>query len=290
MKSTIENPIAYFEYVLDETIMAKVLFEEIENYNLVSFDFKSPSQVNCVEFYNNELFDTVYTIQDILLPILKLEFNKSKSLLKDDFLKDKPQDVKLLVTYHFNSIQSLVKNRASVISKHSFFLLPLRGLVKFLNERMLSPGMEPFVLNEEGIEFVSSNGQGNSFSKSNTDIILEVLGYMKNQNQRQEVILSEPDFNLLITYTVSLVENGEIPELTNKLNPNLSNSLILFSFWVLHKELYTTTQIRPIFFSFIKNVFKNLEQNEISSIRSQFGSKSRVTKDGFLPHIIKKHL
>ena len=32
------------------------------------------------------------------------------------------------------------------------------------------------------------------------------------------------------------------------------------------------------------------EANEIKSIKSQFGTKSRVKRDNFIPEIIKKHL
>lgn len=114
---------------------------------------------------------------------------------------------------------------------------------------------------------------------------------MKEENEKREKIMPDNEYQLMIQLINELVREEKLPIIKSKLKSlNISNDLLSFSFWVLHKELYTTKKIRPYFIEFLKAVFENFSNVEKQTIKGSFGTKSRVTKDYFLPQIISRHL
>ena len=173
-------------------------------------------------------------------------------------------------------------------------MLPLRGILNYVNTILLVPGMERFELDESKISsFTIDSVEQIPFDltqKTDIEIIHCVFDYMKGLNEQKEKIFSDEDFNLLIEYTTELIEQEKIPVVEKKLQPKISNDLLRFSYWVLHKELYTTKRIKPYFYDFVQVVFLNFKDSHISSIKSQFGTSKRVKKDKFLPEIILNKL
>lgn len=291
MEGIIENPLHFFEYIIDETNINKEIEKQINYYDFASYNIELPGKIQYVE--QNDLGEYKkgeIEVIKILLPQLRKEFHNSKKRMLEIYLQNNSNDNPNFLRYQFNTIQSLIYNSSNIINKYPYLLLPLRGLVRFINDKLLLLDMERYVLNEDGIQYTTILNQETFVSKSNSDIIHDVLSFMNGKNEKQEEILSKEDYNLLIEYTTHLIEKGGLPTFTKQLKPNLTNDVVRFSFWVLHKELYTTTKIRPYFYDFIKLVFENFKDNEISSIRSQFGTKSRVKLDSFLPETIKNYL
>ena len=125
---------------------------------------------------------------------------EAKKQIYSTFLENEPLVNINYLTYQFNTIQSLVTNQQNIINKYPYFLLPLRGVVKFINERLSIPNMDKFVLNEDGIIF-NINEDFSINEKSNEETIYSIFGFMKGKNERKETILNEDDFNLLIKCT-----------------------------------------------------------------------------------------
>ncbi len=291
MNSTIEKPLAFFEFIVNQENILKELETRIKYYDMQSHSIILPYIIKYVEYdeWNNSIAGEL-EVQKILTPVLRGEFEKVKEHLYSAFLSNEPKLNLNFLTYQFNTIQSLVLNNLNIIKIYPYLLLPLRGIVKFINDRLLISDIEKFVLDESKIEFTIDDSF-KTYEKSNEELIHSILGFMKGENERKETILSEEDFNRLIDYTLILVEEERVPEIGKKLNPNLSSKdIIRFSYWVLHNELYTSSSIRLYFYDFIKTVFENFKDNEISSIKSQFGTKGRVYGHDFLPEMISKHL
>lgn len=220
---------------------------------------------------------------------MRLEFEKSKNLLKEKYLQNTLEGNGSFLNLQCKTLQSLISNHSQFLNKYPYFLHPIRGLVKFINDKLLLPNMEQFTLNEYSVDIIPVN-EVLSVEKSDEEVIHSVIGYMKGKNEKQEVILSEDDYQLLLNYTSCLISNKEIPVITRKLKPNMQNGALMFTFWVLHKELYTSTKIREYFYDFLKEVFINLDNSSISSIKKVFGAQSRITKYRFLPAIILNHI
>lgn len=288
MKRTDENPLAFFEYILIEKNIIAELEAQLNHYDFQSYNINLPHVIKYVGYddWNNIIIGEL-EIQKILTPILRREFEKVKGNMRSTFLRnDHSLNLNYLI-YQFNTIQSLITNNLSIINKYPFFLLPLRGIVKFINERLLIPGNDSFVLDENNIVYNFDD----SFEKSNEQLVHSIFDFMSGKNERMEIILSKEDFNNLISYTLHLINEESVPVVHKKLRPHVSSKdIIRFSYWVLHTELYKTSKIRTYFYDFIKDVFENFEDNEITSIKSQFGTKSRVYRHDFIPEIITKYL
>ena len=228
------------------------------------------------------------SVEDVIIPVLRVEFDNSKKLLKETILQNNDEFNKRFLRLQFNTLQALIRNKAEFFITYPSFLLPLRGLVRFINEKLLITGMEQFTLNEDLIKATTEDNE--KYEGNDDQIIDSIISYMKGKNEKRELILSSKDYELLFKYTSDLISQEKVPTIEKQLNPKLNNDVIRFTFWVLHRELYTTKKLRPYFYDFIKEVFLNFKNNEISSIRSQFGTSKRVFKFDFLPEIIIKHL
>jgi hypothetical protein len=291
MNFTQKEPLAFFEYILIENNISKEIDAQLKCYDFQSYRINLPYIIKYVECdeWNNYVAGE-FEIQKILLPILRREFEKSKRQLHSIFLINDSSINLNFLTYQFNTIQSLVSNNLNIIKRYPYILLPLRGIVKFINDRLLFPGNTKFTLAENDIE-ININTSLIEYEKTTEQLVHSIFDFMKGKNERKEIILSEEDFNILIKYTIHLVEKECVPKIHKKLKPNLSSKdLIRFSYWVLHNELYKTSKIRPYFYNFIKEVFESFKKNEIASIKSQFGTKSRVFNHEFIPEIIGNYL
>jgi len=279
--STKENPLLFFEYIASESNIKECIVKYLDLYGVTSYIIDLPNSIHYIE----DNIPNQITIEDFLLPILRIQFEKSKSLIQEKYLSEKINTQNFL-QLQFSTIQSIIYNKANIINQYPFLLLPLRGIIKFINDKLLLPNINEFTLNETGI-IISPIIAKTTFT--NKEIIDEVLGYMLGNNNKQEIILNPKDFELLVQYTTCLIEKEEIPIIKKQLKPNLVNGVILYTFWVLHKELYTTHRIKPCFYDFISAVFENFKNTSISSIKKQFGTV-RFYAHSFLPQIIKKHL
>ncbi len=291
MKSTIEHPLDFFEFILNEENIISEIEKGLINSDFISYTIILPNSVEYIEQDKfGEYKDGIYPIEKILIPILRKEFNNSTELLKKAFLKNDYELNKNFITYQFNIIQSFTYNKFSIINKFPYLIFPLRGIVKYINDRLLTTQENPYVLNENKIEYTSSFEHDIINKKSDIELIHEVFEYMQGKNEKGEQILDQQDYELLFQYITFLIIEENIPKISKKLKPNLNKATLGFSFWVLHNELYTTKRIREYFYDFMKGVFVNFENDSIDYISNQIGTKSRVPHNKFLPKIIKNHL
>lgn len=287
MKSTIDNPIAYFEYLISDVSIKSDLEDLLTYSDYLSYIISLPNEVVFFEFNEeHEIRGVKIGLYETLKPKLDRELENSKRLMLEYYLENAEQRNLNFFKFLFNSIQSLVRN-LEFIKRYPFLLFYYRELVQFINLKIVASYEMNFVLNEDGI---CLNNVSNNNPKSKEGLIYEIFSFMKGKNEKGKNILDEEEFESLIDSIKSLVSDEKLPSEFVQVKPRISNDLIRFSFWVLHHELYTTKEIRPYFLEFIKNTFKNFNESTLKSIKGQFGTKSRVKKDNFIPEIIKKHL
>lgn len=291
MNSSVNKPLDFFEYITKESN-----FIEYTNQILNDSDFVSYQVIDCktvkyteLDFYNNLVGGSLELTQ-IINPRLRKQLEITKELLKQFCTDNEGHKIVNYLRIQFNTIQSIINDNFEFINKYPHLILPLRAIVKFINDVLILPDTTPYFLNEEKVTTEIKDGK--LVEKSTINLIHEIFDYFNGNNEKQEVILEEREFNLLIEHTAYLINEEKVPTIKDKITPNLKNGNILLSYWVLHKNIYTTQKIRPYFYDFIKALFTNFESSEIKSIAKQFGTKTypRVSKFAFLPNIISDYL
>lgn len=127
-------------------------------------------------------------------------------------------------------------------------------------------------------------------SLSPREKVTAIFSYLKGENEKGEKIMADEEYSRLVQMVFHLVEKKEVPPDERPIgNIQITNELLQLTFWVLHKELYTTKEIKGYFIDFLKDKFVAFEKSP-DSLRSRFGRKSKVYPHDFIPIIIKKYL
>lgn len=293
MDSTDENPLAFFEFIVNETNLSNQINNQLY-YSDGATHFVNPETIGYVE--ENEFGEYIkheIAIKDLMIPLLYRKYQQAKNNLNSFCFHNPQSTVENYVRIQFRLIQNIVNSQSELLNNNKYLLLPIRGLVNYINQVLSFSDMSDFELDERSITKGVNKEDDSLFDinqQSDSQVMHSVIDYMCGLNEKREQILNDVDFELLVKYTEELITKEEIPFIERQLKPKLSNGHILISYWTLHKELYTTKRIRPYFYDFIKAVFTSFNENEISSIKSQFGTKVRVYCHDFLPEIIKKSL
>jgi len=296
MNSTELHPLAYFEYIIDSENILEVIKNEFLYSDCISYDLGDSIEIKYVEQNDlGEFIQKSILTKDLLFPKLYREFQKAKNNLYYCCINSTKSTTENYLRIQVNTLQTLINKNSYLINNHSYFMLPLRGILNYINDVLLIPEMERFELDESQISTIEmANVEENSFDstqKSDIEKIHSIFDFMNAKNEQRENILSEEDFQLLLKYTTELVKYERVPVIEKQLEPKISNDLIRFSYWVLHKELYTTTRrIKPYFYDFVKALFLNFKDSNVISIKNQFGTSTRPYKHDYIPDIIRKYI
>lgn len=291
-ESIITYPIRFFESVLkDESNIQGVAKSILYYSDYSSYVFKEHSTIiDCIEI--DDLTDeakkhTIYT-ENLIIDYIKKQYHISRDCIYQFCINKDEVAVKRYLTIQVKAIQLLITKCKVLLAYHPYFLIPLRSLVAYINELLLLPEMDEFKINEDIVEIIPLRSNLD-FDATNSEIIYSVLKYMADKNEKQEIILSQDDFNKLIEYTNYLVDKDEVPEIEIQLEPKITFELLRFTFWVLHKELYSTKRIKPHFYKFVRELFVQSNNYQLSSIKSSFAVQSRISRDDFIPNVITKY-
>lgn len=105
-------------------------------------------------------------------------------------------------------------------------------------------------------------------------IALQHLAFMKGVNAQNEKIMSVEQFNQLIAAVSSLIENELVPAIGNPLPQiKLPNNYIRYTFYLLHKTLYTTKSIKESWINFLHDMFLQFKNNERATTKAKFSEK-----------------
>ena len=298
MESTKQNPLAYFEslIVFDgiNTFLQNFLTDYIEHsgLNLTFVDnIKGIVKYLDYDIEGNNIIELEVNFENKLTNELYYQFNKSKELINEavaEMTKSKEDYINFLLLQE-KQIQYIINNGKKHINLFPELLKPIIGITNYINYKYLNESDKKIVVNTSLLNLEESNIDNNNDSQT----IISILGYLKNYNDKRQKIMSDEQFDLMIEYVKSYVDNNTIPNNITKLDSlNISKNLLRYTFWVLHKKLYTTGSIRQDFILLIKQIFSDFDNWEIVTLKRKFGNKDKVIHNGkhFIPEIIKSEL
>lgn len=288
MESSLHNPFAFFEYFTSTIGFEKCLDDALmyADYNNIKICKKTSSleYIEVNEYGKHEL--KKLSFESLFKSLLIKEVEQSKDLLKEYSIHSSNALVSKYLKIQINSLQQIVNENLILISYNRYVLTTINKLVDFINDVLIIDNSDPFVLNVSHLENIDTITLDSKETSSQT-LIMSIFGYMKGNNEKGVKILSDNDFLKLIEYTTHLIEEESNPKVEEKLRVNLNTDVLSYSYWVLHKNFYTSKKIRDYFYSFLMDTFSNFEKQASTSIKSSFGSKTRVPRLDILPKIIQ---
>jgi len=106
------------------------------------------------------------------------------------------------------------------------------------------------------------------------NIALEHIAFLGGENIQNQKIMKDEDFERLKEYVTILILDEKIPD---DIEPfptlNIGNGYIKYTFYLIHKELYTIKPQKPYFVEFLKITFRQFENAELSTIKAKFAQK-----------------
>ncbi len=298
MESTKNNPLAYFESLIVNNglnyLLQKYLDDFIEHsdYNITSVD-NIKGIVKYLDYdqdgkYINE-FEARF--ENVLGVELFKQYNESKKLIDESVVEmsKSNQDYMNFLLLQEKQIQYIINTGEKQITLFPVLLKPLISITNYINQKYLYDSDKKIILNTPLLDLEELNEE----YSSDMQIITSVLGYLKNDNDKRQKIMSDEQFNLMIEYVNFYVENNTFPQNIKKLDPlKISKELLRFTFWVLHKKLYTTNSIRQEFIQLMKDIFSDFDNWDFNTLKTKFGNREKVTHNAkpFIPEIIKTEL
>jgi len=108
----------------------------------------------------------------------------------------------------------------------------------------------------------------------NKKVAKEILNYLSGRNIQQEKIMSDQDFNKMINYTFHLIETDDIPpEIKRIPQIGVSNELLRYTYYLIHKSLYGTRRIHSTWITFLHSVFGQFSNTKTETTRTKFSKK-----------------
>ncbi len=103
---------------------------------------------------------------------------------------------------------------------------------------------------------------------------LQHLSFMKGVNGQNEKIMTEEQFRSLIAAVNSLIEFDCVPEIQKPLSQiNLPTNYIRYTFYLLHKNLFTTKIIKDCWINFLHDMFSQFQNAERKTTKAKFSEK-----------------
>lgn len=221
------------------------------------------------------------TFEKILKEYIEIEESLTLKSLDEMTLSNDINNDKILDRLE-NEFQKLIDDNYLFYNEYPFIYESLNKIISYVNEFLIPKGKEKLRIDTSRILY-------NQKSDAHK-LVRDIFGYLNSKNEKGDVILNKEDYKYLLDKADYLISEDKAPSIERKINPNISLDTLSFTFWVLHKELFTTKRIRISFLETLRSLFINFENQEFGSIKKQFGSKTRVTDRKILPEIIKNHL
>ncbi len=296
MESTQEQPLRFFERF--------ILFGEVETYlinkiddfvshtseQIINIDYKK-FQVNYSSFPESKnVKKFIYDPKKELETLLSSEVLKSMDFINNSSVKLKEEEFDRLIKYIKLTLNHIVKSGEKNIIKVPELIQPLNRIVHFINNKYLNESRDKVSLDLNRINGMFATEK---VCSNKEVIVISILGYLKGENDKSEKIMSDEEFDLMLGYVKFYISKKKEPNISKKIKKiKISNNLLRFTFWVLHKKLYTTRPIKESFINMMKSIFENFDNTELSTLKSKFGNKDKVTYQGvsFIPETIKLEL
>jgi len=104
----------------------------------------------------------------------------------------------------------------------------------------------------------------------------EHLGYLTTSTPKGEIIMTNEQYAQLKNYLSLLIINEELPFIEYPFAKlDVSNQTIVYSFYLLHKELFGTKRIKNFIIDFMPKAFSQLQGSTTSTLKTKFSVKPK---------------
>ncbi len=284
------NCLAYFDALLDSTydIQKDAFISEYQpQYNVVSYNVEAGT----ISYWDFVLDEATGEQSEVIKEVnfrqqfrnkLITELNQTKLCIdtKVISLVSNSNSTLLYVEHLLLRINNLKNSARRKYSEQVMVLMCITELEDFIKRKFL-PQDDYSTFEDEPL------------LQNDNESLEAILGYLKGNNEQRIRIMSEAEYDIMVQNIKQFIETGVVPEYIPKLAKiNISNRLLSFTLWVLHRKIIPTRNINADYLRMIKTMFSNFDDQEFSTFKKQFGSKYRVTYGGrnFIPAIIKNEL
>lgn len=100
------------------------------------------------------------------------------------------------------------------------------------------------------------------------------IAYLSGYNRKNEKIMSDEDFAKLVSSIYSLIDTGITPQNLQPIpQTGTTNEFLRYTFYLIHKELYSTRPIRPEWIDLLHAIFIQFKDVERETTRKKFSTK-----------------
>jgi hypothetical protein len=100
------------------------------------------------------------------------------------------------------------------------------------------------------------------------------IAFLSGYNRKNEKIMSDDDYARLTTYICSLIDAGTVPPNIQPIpQMGVASEYLRYTFYLIHRELYTTHPIRPEWIDLLHTVFTQFKDVETETTRKKFSTK-----------------
>ncbi len=292
-------PLQYFEEIIENNAIYKL------KQNFINQNTEFLSNIEKIEpdkgiiiywdsYYNTDTKEPfsghfTLTFENKLSYILYSEFSNAKKLI-DKYVLENPTDYLPFLYLQEKTLQYIINRGKQTIIDYPLLLKPLLGIQRYINEKYLIDQERKIQLDTKNIE---EHIESSPSIYEDSNEIESTLKYLKGNNDKGQLIMSEENYKKMINYVTYFNENQALPENIEKIpHINISQNLLQFTFWVLHKRLYTTSEIKDEFIHLMKAMFSDFDNWAFSPLKTKFGSREKVTVNGikFIPDFIKEEV
>lgn len=109
------------------------------------------------------------------------------------------------------------------------------------------------------------------------EIATKYLHFFSGYNYNGYKIMTKGNYELLLQYVAAFLKDEVVPaDMKPLAQLDISNEYIRYTFYLIHKELYGTRQIRMSMIQFIHAVFSQFAGTEITTTKTKFSVKPKL--------------
>lgn len=282
MESNINHPLAFFESFLTEDNIERELKsfyrEAIENERVEHIDHVKREVLVPSQDENGNYALQSILFADTIKRKLENEFHLTKRYLNDAsvMFQNSDEEFRNYLKRQENTIRYITINAQSLLSNYPYLITPLKKISQYISHKY------PY---EENLSYVLKQ----DFNVET--LVTTIFGFMNGTNENRQPIMPENEYHLMIKYIVTFIEDERVPVISQQINKtNISNDLLRFLFYILHKKAFGTRPRRPNFYTFIKTAFKQFDDVTETVLHRKFSNKENLQQRNFLPEIVNLYL
>ncbi|MBY0425203.1 MAG: hypothetical protein K2Q22_06170 [Cytophagales bacterium] len=154
--------------------------------------------------------------------------------------------------------------------------------LSFLNDRLPDSSISISIIsNDATLKTPVKQVQGNIYEMKK--VAEKYLAYLHGNNLQKTKIMQNNDYERLLEYTFHLIENETLPENIKKISQlNIPSGYIRYTYYLIHKELYTTKAIKTQWIDFLQQVFVEFKDTDWQTIKTKFSTKPNLYETDIL--------